>query len=166
MAEEITRWGVGLRFALFSIIYGAFTIVLRLRYATIFQMNFIPYRILATIGITLISIGIPFELIATVTIHRAFNAGILRTNGAYGLCRHPLYASWVIFLVPGIIFLTNSWIGLTVPFVMYILLRILVVKEEKYLEQKFGKEYLDYKKTTPTVLPIGWLTRKQSKSLC
>ena len=160
MTEKMTRWGVGPRFALFSIIYGIFTIVLRLCCPTIFQMDFIPYWILAMIGFALILIGLLFKFIAVVTVHRAFNAGMLCTQGVFGLCRHPVYAAWIVFLVPGMMFLINSWIGLTVPLVMYILLRILVIKEEEYLEQKFGKEYLDYKKTTPTVLPIGWMIRK------
>ncbi len=160
MVEKMTRWGVGPKFALFSIIYGFFTVVLRLRWVTIFQMDFIPYWILATLGIILILIGLPFKFVALVTVHRAFNAGVLCTQGVFGLCRHPVYAAWVVFLVPGMVFLINSWIGLTAPLVMYIFLRILVRKEEEYLEQKFGEEYIAYKKMTPAVLPLGRMIRK------
>ena len=38
---------------------------------------------------------------------------------------------------------------------MYIILRILVKKEEIYLENRFGIEYLNYKDTVPCIFPYG-----------
>ena len=49
----------------------------------------------------------------------------------------------------------KSWLGLTVPFAMYLITHILVKKEEIYLEQRFGSEYLSYRKKTPAILPVG-----------
>ena len=88
---------------------------------------------------------------------RAFKAGHLVTDGVYGMCRHPIYASWVIFFVPGIVLLINTSIGFSVPVVMYFILRSLVKEEDQYLEKTFGEEYLAYRKKVPAVLPIGWL---------
>jgi protein-S-isoprenylcysteine O-methyltransferase Ste14 len=51
-------------------------------------------------------------------------------------------------------------LGLTAPPFMYFLLRKLVTKEEIYLENVFGSEYLDYKNRVPCIIPIGFL--KQS----
>jgi len=73
----------------------------------------------------------------------------------FNINHHPLYSAWVVFIVPGIIFLENSWIGMTTPVFMYLLLYRLVIKEENYLEQIFGSEYLAYKKKTPCILPLG-----------
>ena len=102
-------------------------------------------------------IGIPFFIISVFAINRAHNSGKLVTEGIYRCCRHPLYAAWVVFIVPGIVLLADSWIGLTIPLVMYVLLHILVKKEEIYLEERFGEEYVEYKKRVPAVLPIGWI---------
>lgn len=44
-------------------------------------------------------------------------------------------------------------LGISVPFVMYAIFRILIVKEEQFLENKFGQEYLQYKKEVNGVLP-------------
>ena len=66
------------------------------------------------------------------------------------------------FFVPGIALLVNSWLALTVPVVMYILLRLMVRKEEAYLEERFKEEYLAYKRSTPAVLPVGWIKPKAS----
>jgi protein-S-isoprenylcysteine O-methyltransferase Ste14 len=112
---------------------------------------------LATIGIILILIGISFDIVAIVTVMRAFNKGTLITKGIFGICRHPVYAGWVVFIVPGIVLLVNSWIALSIPLVMYFFLRILVIKEDTYLEKTFGNEYHIYKKRIPAVLPIGWI---------
>ena len=120
-------------------------------------MTFAPYLVLASIGIILILMGIPFYILSLVTVLRAFKEGRLVTQGVYGMCRHPVYAAWVIFFVPGIVLLMNSWIGFSAPVVMYVILRILVKEEDGYLERIFGAEYLAYKEKIPAVLPIGWL---------
>jgi protein-S-isoprenylcysteine O-methyltransferase Ste14 len=89
-------------------------------------------------------------------VMRAFKAGHLLTDGVYGMCRHPIYASWVIFFVPGIVILINTWIGFSVHVIMYFLLRTLVLEEDQYLEKTFGEEYLPYrKKSRPFCLLAG-----------
>lgn len=84
----------------------------------------------------------------------------LATDGVFRCCRHPVYASFVVFLVPGIFLILNSWLGLTTPIFMYTILCILVRKEEKYLENVFGVEYVEYKKRVPIILPYGCLKPK------
>jgi len=61
------------------------------------------------------------------------------------------------FFVPAIMLFFDTWLGLTAPFVMYMLIRMPVDKEEAYLEEIFGEAYLTYKKKVPLVLPVGWL---------
>ena len=75
------------------------------------------------------------------------------------MCRHPVYAAWVVFFVPAVMLFFNTWLGLTAPLFMYVVIRVLVDKEEIYLEEMFGEAYLLYKKRVPLVLPIGWLNR-------
>ena len=70
---------------------------------------------------------------------RAYNADKLCTDGAFGLCRHPVYASWTVLLLPGIALLIGSWILLTIPVVMAAILRWLVREEEEYLAERFGE---------------------------
>ena len=156
----MTFWGVGPKYTLFSLIYCILSVALSKYFDPFFKIDFIPYSLLATVAIVLILIGIPFYMVSLITIKRAFAAGRLVTEKTFGMCRHPVYSAWIIFFVPGIMLLVNTWIGLTAPLVMYFLLRILVKKEELYLENVFGNEYLAYKKRIPTVLPIGWFKSK------
>jgi protein-S-isoprenylcysteine O-methyltransferase Ste14 len=157
--NKMTRWGIGPLFALLSISYGLFAFVLAKSNPTL-KIDFIPYSILFTIGLTLILIGVPLFLVSIKSLHHAYNNNSLITTGIYGFCRHPMYGVWIFLIVPGIALIARSLLGLTTPVVMYIVLRILAQKEETYLEKKFGVPYLQYKRKTPFVLPIGWIKTK------
>jgi len=75
------------------------------------------------------------------------------------MCRHPVYGAWVVFNVPGMVLFFNSWLGLVVPILMYVTLRLLVRSEEEHLEQTFGEEYREYRSRTPAVFPLLWRWR-------
>jgi protein-S-isoprenylcysteine O-methyltransferase Ste14 len=159
MTNQMTKWGVGPKFFLYSATYGVLMVVLGKYFGPLFSITFIPYSVLAGIGIILIILGIPFYLFSIVPVMRAFKAGQLVTSGVYGMCRHPVYEVWVVFIVPGITLLLNSWAALSAPFVMYFFLRALVKKEDIYLEKTFGQEYVAYKQKVPAILPYGWLKK-------
>ncbi len=160
MTSKMTFWGVGPKYTLFSAVYCILMVSLSWYFDPFFKIHFVSYGVLATLASILILIGIPFYIISLVTIKRAFAAGRLVTEKTFGMCRHPVYSAWIIFFVPGIMLLMNTWIGLSAPLVMYFLLLKLVEKEELYLESAFGNEYLAYKEKIPTVLPVGWLKSK------
>ena len=98
MEQKMTRWGVGPTFAVLSTIYGLITLTLSVRFQPFFEMGFVPYSLLATIGILLILVGIPFKIAAIIAATRAFDADKLEIKGVFGMCRHPIYAAWVVFL--------------------------------------------------------------------
>lgn len=66
-------------------------------------------------------------------------------TGFYGISRNPIYLGMILIYL-GISCLFNSiWF---LPFLPLCLLAIhygVILREEKYLESKFGEEYLDYK---------------------
>jgi protein-S-isoprenylcysteine O-methyltransferase Ste14 len=155
MAEKMSRWGVGPIFAGLSIGYGIVLFAISRYYHPVFKMSFLPGWFLYALGSILIMVGVPFFLISAITVMRAYEADALVTDGIFRRCRHPLYAAWVVFIVPGIVILLKSWIMLTTPIFMYLILRLLVEKEEVYLENVFGSEYREYKANVPCILPIG-----------
>jgi protein-S-isoprenylcysteine O-methyltransferase Ste14 len=160
MPGKMSFWGVGPKYTFFSAIYCTFVIALSRYFNPFFKISFVSYGILKSIGVFLILIGIPFYFISLVSIKRAFKEGVLVTDGAFGMCRHPVYSAWIVFFIPGIMLLINTWAGLSAPFVMYFLVVLFVREEEVYLEGVFGQAYLEYKKRIPIVLPIGWLKSK------
>ena len=164
MIEKMSRWGVGPIFAFLSISYGMIMLVISRYFHPAFQIPFVPYWLLCILGIVLILIDVPFFIISVKTVMKAYNSDKLVTDGIYGCCRHPLYSAWVVLIVPGIVFLANSWIGLTAPLFMYFLLCKLVTKEEVYLEHVFGSEYIKYKNKVPCILPVGYLIQLYNKA--
>lgn len=150
-------FGIGPVFASLSIFYGLLVSIISRHYDPIFRITILPQYLLSALGSVLLLMGIPFLIVSIASVFKAYHSDSLMTHGIYKCCRHPVYSSWVVFIAPGIVLWANNWLGLTVPVFMYFLLGKLVKKEEDYLEQRFGAEYLDYKKKTPCILPYGWV---------
>ena len=69
----------------------------------------------------------------------------LITHGPFGYSRNPGYLAGAI-VYAGIASLTNVlWVLLLLPAVLLTMRRTAIEREERYLEGKFGEEYLDYK---------------------
>jgi protein-S-isoprenylcysteine O-methyltransferase Ste14 len=67
------------------------------------------------------------------------------TTGPYGLTRNPAYLGMTLLYV-GIALLAGAlWVLVPLPVVLLVIDRAVIAREERYLERKFGREYLDYK---------------------
>jgi len=159
MVNQMTKWGVGPKLALYSTIYCVLMFGLTMYFAPLYKITLIPNHLLVWIGVILIVMGVPFFLFSLVPVMRAFKARRLITNGVYGMCRHPVYAAWCLFFIPGLALLLNSWVFLSAAFVMYFITGAFVTKEDAYLEETFGQEYLAYNQKVPAILPYGWLKK-------
>ncbi len=70
----------------------------------------------------------------------------LITTGLYRWSRNPIYAGFCLFNIGIGIAVNSLWIVLTAIPGAILVYHIAIKKEESYLEEKFGKEYLDYKR--------------------
>ena len=69
------------------------------------------------------------------------------TTGPYRFTRNPAYLGMALTYV-GIALLSSAlWVLVPLPFVLAVIDRGVIEREERYLEAKFGEEYLDYKRT-------------------
>jgi protein-S-isoprenylcysteine O-methyltransferase Ste14 len=81
---------------------------------------------------------------ASIPTHTATDAIV--ATGPFRLTRNPIYLSMMLLLV-GIGLWANSIWFLTWAVLAVVLLTFYVIKpEERYLEQKFGEAYLNYKR--------------------
>ena len=126
MGKEMTTWGIGLKFTLFSVLCFALALAVHTIWYPLFVIQGIPLAVLIAVGLILISIGAPIWIAASKEVDQAFEAGELATQGVYALCRHPIYGSATFFVIPGILLFFRSWVLLTVPVAMYVLARLLV----------------------------------------
>jgi protein-S-isoprenylcysteine O-methyltransferase Ste14 len=66
-------------------------------------------------------------------------------DGTYRITRNPMYLGMLISYSGLFIFFQNPWFLLFLPILMWLFTAWVIIPEEKYLEGKFGKEYLDFK---------------------
>lgn len=68
------------------------------------------------------------------------------SHGPYRFTRNPMYVGFALFSA-GLAFLVGSlWMLLAVPIGIVLIDRLVIVREERYLEGKFGEDYLAYKR--------------------
>lgn len=79
----------------------------------------------------------------------------LMTEGPYRLCRNPMLLGVFIYYV-GLVICLGSWKALLVFVIYFAVMMVQVEREEKRLEQDFGKDYLEYKKKTKKLIPFVW----------
>ena len=120
------------------------------------SFNFIQERSsgLTIAGAILLVFGLIFYFSSVRLLLSGLKEGKLVTNGTFSLCQNPLYMSFILFLIPAIALLLNSWLVLTSSLVGFILLKVNVKKEYQILEEFFGDEYLRYKSETPEFFPF------------
>ncbi len=151
MKQRNTIWGVGPKFALVSAAY-LFVAYIAGRLAKLPPVAADPLP-LQIIGSILLAAGCVVWVIAVRTVFMMYKLDRLYRDGLYAYCRHPLYADFILLVVPGVSLLLNSWPVLTVPFFMYLAFRVLIREEERGLIAAFGDEYVRYKNEVNAVLP-------------
>lgn len=93
--------------------------------------------------------GVKETTLKTAETHRTER---IATTGVYSIVRHPQYLGGLL-AHGGISFLLSAWYSLlSTPF-MVVLVYLISRKEEKELIREFGKEYEDYKKKVPMLIP-------------
>ena len=152
MKKQMTRWGVGLSFTWISAIYAVLIFVIHFVWLPDLSLP-LPQFISLPVGILLVAVGLPVFILPGMKIDRYFNKGKLATDGIYAFFRHPIYGSWIVFILPGVVLIIDSLLALTIPLFMYAVFRILIGEEERYLEEKFGDEYFEYKRRVGSIFP-------------
>lgn len=109
---------------------------------------------LFVLGSILIIIGIIIWVQAVIVSHidKSIAENKLVTTGIYAWVRNPIYSAFAIVFT-GILCLYNNLLFLIFPFTYWLLLSIIVKKEEIILEKIFGKEYLIYKSKVNRCIP-------------
>nr|MDO8100514.1 isoprenylcysteine carboxylmethyltransferase family protein [Candidatus Njordarchaeota archaeon] len=74
------------------------------------------------------------------------------STGIYSRIRHPLYSGGFIYLTALILFF-QTWFGLVLMIPAFVIMVRAASAEEKFLKEKFGKEYEMYVKRTGRFLP-------------
>jgi len=68
------------------------------------------------------------------------------SHGLYRFTRNPMYIGFALWTFGTAILCNSVWMLLAVPIGLVLVDRLVVRREECYLERKFGEEYLSYKR--------------------
>ncbi|MEI6287787.1 MAG: isoprenylcysteine carboxylmethyltransferase family protein [Bacillota bacterium] len=151
MKKANAIFGIGPSLTILTIIYFLAAGIIDYLYQPLFKAQSIDEALFYVIGWPLLLVGVVYWFVSIRAIIRIFKTGKLCTTGVFGVCRHPLYASFVVFIVPGISLLFHSYLLLTVPVFMYLVFRFEIRREERELTAVFGKAYDNYKKRTNAI---------------
>jgi protein-S-isoprenylcysteine O-methyltransferase Ste14 len=118
----------------------------------LFPVGFLPATVERALGLPLIGSGLVLVLASLRTMHRAGTdvrpdkpTTSLVIEGPYRYTRNPIYLGLTL-VYGGIAALANSlWAALLLPFVLVVMRRGVIDREEHYLERLFGEEYVQYK---------------------
>jgi protein-S-isoprenylcysteine O-methyltransferase Ste14 len=68
-------------------------------------------------------------------------------HGPYRFSRNPMYFGFALLTVGLAILVDSAWMLLALPIGLVLIDRFVITREERYLERKFGEEYLNYKRS-------------------
>lgn len=77
----------------------------------------------------------------------------LNTGGIYSTIRHPLYLGNYLMWIGIVIFTFNLYFIIIVSLAYWLYYERIMFAEERFLEKKFGKPYLDWSLTAPAFVP-------------
>ena len=109
--------------------------------------------IIVPFGLILAFIG-AFLMVASVSIFKKFgeepdpreSTSNIVTTGPFKYSRNPMYLAFTIIYVGVTAAINTWWPFIFLPFVLVTMYYGVIFREEAYLEQKFGRDYLEYKK--------------------
>jgi protein-S-isoprenylcysteine O-methyltransferase Ste14 len=119
----------------------------------LYALSLGDYEILETLAIVIASASIIILVMATKlfkdnsqspSVHAT--SVKIYTGGVYGYSRNPIYVGATSLLIAAALYFSNGWMLISVLPILYIMTNLVIIKEEVYLEEKFGQEYMDYKK--------------------
>ena len=131
-------------------LFVSLTVMIALHYlAPIYQLLSMPFRYA---GIPLVVGGI---CIAAVAAGAFFRVGtpvvpfekstVVVTTGMFRFTRNPMYLGMVMVLVGVALFLGSVAVFLPIPIFVWLIQYQFISREEEFLEELFGEEYLAYK---------------------
>jgi len=156
MAAKRSFCGVGAGMGIASAGWFAAMVAAHLYWQPLLAIELLPAWGLRIAGAALVIAGWTLYAAAVWQVRRGRRAGTLVTDGLYAHVRHPVYSVHVFLTAPGLALMVRSWALLTVPVFMYVVLRLLIGREEARLEGHFGQAYRDYKRRVPPFFPRPW----------
>jgi len=146
MKANMTELGVAPLIAAPSFLFLGAAIALHDAFFPRFAFTPDPGIAIRIAGSALIAVGLIALLSSGLRILKAFREQRLLTDGLFAVFPNPMYAAFVLAIVPGLALLLDSWLVLIGSAVVYALFKTLVPAEDRWLREKFGARYDEYRR--------------------
>lgn len=80
-------------------------------------------------------------------------AEVLNSTGIYSMVRHPLYLGNYFMWIGIVVFTFNWYFVFVVSLLYWVYYERIMFAEERFLERKFGQQYLDWASNLPAFIP-------------
>ena len=102
-------------------------------------------------GLVIGALGLALMLWGLATF-RSYRTGIIPNRpatrivrtGPYRFTRNPMYTGMTLAYVGGVLLLGDAWPLLLLPIVLFLLVRLVIAREERYLASAFPDDYDAY----------------------
>jgi protein-S-isoprenylcysteine O-methyltransferase Ste14 len=153
MARPLSILGVGPALALVTLPALAGAIAVTALHHDAVRFPLLPRAVTVAAGLALGACGVALYAGTVPKLLHDFEAGRLARDGTYAWCRHPLYASVIVLLMPAAGLLADAWPVSAVALVMYAGFKALIGREDRALEAQFGDAYRRYVAEVNELLP-------------
>lgn len=160
--NKLNFLGAGPRIGLVALPWLAGSIFLSIKFPDTFAFVSEESRILNIAGLILVITGIVMYFATVPFLLKGIKEGRLVRSGAFRVCRNPLYASIILFMIPGISLMMNSWLVMITSIIAYIAFKILIRSEYAEMEKFFGDDYRRYCAETPEFFPFSSIKRNSN----
>ncbi|HKB42555.1 MAG TPA: isoprenylcysteine carboxylmethyltransferase family protein [Gemmataceae bacterium] len=151
--SEATREVANLGLARPPLVYGA-AIVTGLLLELGWPTSFLPNPLAALLGSFLVVVAVVVFLYSVRKFRRAGTpvpgnkptTAIVRT-GPYRFSRNPIYLAFSVFQLGIASWVNSVWLIGTLLAAVAVMAWVVIPREERYLEARFGADYLDYKRS-------------------
>ena len=152
--DKLNFLGIGPKIAVVLLPWLGTSIVLSCTDMRLFKYMSETSDFMIVAGIAIMLLGLIFYFSTVKMLLKGLKETRLMTKGPYSCCQNPLYASLILFIIPALSLLLNSWLIFTASIAGYILFKLFIRSEYIELEKFFGDDYLKYKRETPEFIPF------------
>ena len=125
------------------------------------EFNQETLKIVKILSIALSTLGFFFRAYAIGTTPKGTSgrntkeqvASVLNSTGVYSIVRHPLYLGNYFMWIGIVAFTANLSFFIIVSLLFWLYYERIMFAEERFLEKKFGQEYLDWSLKAPAFFP-------------
>jgi protein-S-isoprenylcysteine O-methyltransferase Ste14 len=118
------------------------------------SLPFLPRTLAPLLGVILVVVAVvvflysirKFQTAGTPVPGNKPTTAIVRT-GPYRFSRNPIYLAFSIFQLGIASWVNSIWLIGTLIAAVAVMASVVIPREERYLERRFGADYLDYKRS-------------------